>query len=242
MSQPKTAVRPDRFWKWPRDQYEPFMRQLHRSIYKPPEPLIPIPSPQVEVDQRMAGHFAATWTWVIENPAFQPLKDDANFCRAWLIFQGRRSGSAAWATPKDPGAACRFAYLIALWHGVCSVPGVSAALSPRDAKGSPVRADKMRKQARKRIEGVERDIAVGVIPPDATGKLLAQLLAQTKSSLARRQPKLPARQKDLFAFAAMLVEQLGAVNSKLFMEIATAVGFTCDERTAQRYLKIARGA
>ncbi|HEX5461368.1 MAG TPA: hypothetical protein VFX20_15495 [Steroidobacteraceae bacterium] len=248
--QASVAVRQDQFWKWPREQYEPFMRQLHQSICKPPEPapatwLSPEtlrPALIQVVDQSLiefADHFPATWSWVVEHPAFQPLKDDANFRRAWLTFQDRHGLSPAWETPKDCGAACRFVYLVALWHGVCSVPGISAVLNPRNAKGAPVRTDKARKKVRGAIESLERHLADGVIPFDSASdeKLLEQLLAQAKSTLARPGRKPPSQQMELFHLAHFVVSELGVVNSTLFMEIATAVGLTCDERAAQRYLK-----
>jgi hypothetical protein len=243
--QTSAAVRRDQFWKWPRERYEPFMRQLHHSIHQPPEllqtSLIPITPSQDELDRHIADHFAATWSWVIEHPAFRPLKDDTNFRRAWLTLQGRQGLSPLWETPKDCGAACRFVYLVALWHGVYSVPGLPAALSPRDAKGAPVRVDKVRAGTRKDIERLEYRLADPVIASElgSDGKLLTQLLARTKSTLVRPRLKGPG-QKDLFGLAKLLVDLLGPVNSTLFTEIATAVGLSCDERTARRYLREAR--
>lgn len=190
-------------------------------------------------EQQLVDHFYSTWTWIISDAAFKVLKDDVNFRRAWTAFQERKAGAVRWAKPNDPCAACRFVYVVALWHGICSMPGLSATLSPRDAKGTPVRKDKIRRMVRKDIERVERHIENGAMPFDQASDraLLTRVLAQKKSDLSWRQPKgLP--QRDLLGLAYMFVEQLGPVNTRVFMDIAAAVGLSCDERTAQRYLKV----
>lgn len=253
----KAPQRQECFWKWPREQYEPFMRRLHQAIYAPPvdllpttwllpgtprPALIPVADPSVR-EQQLPDYFAATWTWVIEQPAFLVLKDNPNFRHAWKAFQGHPRDLPDWGKPKDHRAACRFVYTVMLWLGAYRMARDGLFRRGLDAVDS-----KTREQAQGAVRRLLSLIEAGVEPRDVDeARELHTRLQRFNRELATPQRKayVSAQHDDrewLSHLALLFLRDSGSVKPSVLAEVAQMVGYSVDPTILKRCIRWAKGA
>jgi hypothetical protein len=109
---------------------------------------------------------------------------------------------------------------------------------PRAGSLTRGRPDKQRGPLLKAIARMERGLADGTLrlANMAQEEMFKHLLSVARTPLrgAQRKPK-PHAYPMLWRLAQELCEQIGKVDVSILLEVSTALGIGCDERTARRY-------
>jgi len=185
---------------------------------------------------RLSG---ASREWIIEHMGTKPPRNP------YADFDAARKALHAhpmhrWLTEKLPKTTVHMSALplkreLPLLWDILSYLIQARAESQR---AKPARADKRRSQAARAVERVRLALHDGAITlPRLQHRTLDALLSTAHKGLSARRPRL--RDHPALLLSARKLHGTVPIDAALVLEIAELMGITCDERTAQRYVKLA---